>query len=50
MAEPTKPVDPSSSIEDWQLDEIWKGLQEAEADDFASDEEVAEVFSRLKGA
>lgn len=27
MAEPTKPVDPSSLIEEWQLDEIRKGLQ-----------------------
>jgi predicted transcriptional regulator len=49
MAEPTQPTD-FSSIEEWQLDEIRKGLQEAEAGDFASDEEVAEVFSRLKGA
>jgi predicted transcriptional regulator len=50
MAEPTKTIDSSSAIEDWQLEEIRKGLQEAEAGDFASDEEMAEVFFRLKGS
>lgn len=47
MAEPAEPED-SSSIEDWQIGQIQKGLQEAEAGDFASDEEAAEVFTRLK--
>ena len=49
MAEATETED-SSSIEEWQIGQIQKGLQEAEAGDFASDEEVAEVFTRLKGS
>jgi predicted transcriptional regulator len=31
----------------WQIEEIQKGIAEANAGDFASDEEVKETFARL---
>ncbi|MBS3029952.1 CopG family transcriptional regulator [Dolichospermum sp. ST_con] len=31
----------------WQIEEIQKGIAEADAGDFASDEEVKETFARL---
>ncbi len=31
----------------WQLEEIQKGIAEADAGDFATEEEVAAVFTRL---
>ncbi|MEG4806581.1 CopG family transcriptional regulator [Microcoleus sp. F8-D3] len=34
-------------IYQWQLDEINKGVAEAEAGDFASDDEVQAVFAKL---
>ncbi len=34
----------------WQLDEIQKGIAEADAADFASDEEVKATFARLTNA
>jgi len=33
-------------LQEWQISEIRKGLEEAEAGEFASDEEVREVFSK----
>ena len=37
-------------LHQWQIAEIQQGIQEADAGDFASDEEVAEVFARLTDA
>ena len=34
----------------WQLEEIQKGIAEADAGDFASDEEVKATFARLTNA
>lgn len=34
-------------IHQWQIEEIQRGLAEAEAGDFASDEEVEAVFAKL---
>jgi predicted transcriptional regulator len=31
----------------WQIEEIQKGIAEADAGDFASDEEIKETFARL---
>jgi RHH-type transcriptional regulator, rel operon repressor / antitoxin RelB len=38
----------SSDVEnqEWQINEIEEGLREADAGDFASDEEVAAVFAK----
>jgi RHH-type rel operon transcriptional repressor/antitoxin RelB len=33
-------------IQEWQINEIEEGLREADAGDFASDEEVAAVFAK----
>ena len=35
-------------IQEWQLNEIGNGLREADAGDFTSDEEVADVFAKWK--
>ncbi|HEY9420416.1 MAG TPA: hypothetical protein VIW92_03295 [Thermoanaerobaculia bacterium] len=37
-------------IQEWQIREIEKGLREAEAGDFASDQEVAAVFAKWMNA
>ncbi|MBV9387095.1 MAG: hypothetical protein JOZ78_11775 [Chroococcidiopsidaceae cyanobacterium CP_BM_ER_R8_30] len=34
----------------WQIQEIQRGLEEADAGDFATDEEVQAVFARLTNA
>lgn len=34
----------------WQIEEIQKGIAEADAEDFASDEEVKATFARLTHA
>jgi predicted transcriptional regulator len=34
----------------WQIEEIQKGIAEADAGDFASDEEVKGTFARLTNA
>ncbi len=35
------------SVNEWQINEIKKGLAEADAGDFASDEEMQQTISRL---
>ncbi|HKI05431.1 MAG TPA: hypothetical protein VKK31_25850 [Thermoanaerobaculia bacterium] len=37
-------------LQEWQITEIRKGLQEADAGEFATDQEVAEVFSKWTNA
>ena len=37
-------------LQEWQIDEIRKGQREADAGDYATDEEVAAVFSKWKNA
>jgi predicted transcriptional regulator len=37
-------------IHQWQIEEIKKGIAEADAGDFASEEEVQAVFARLTDA
>lgn len=37
---------PDSNLEEWQIQEIQKGLLDAQEGDFASDEEVAAVFAK----
>ncbi|MUG95219.1 CopG family transcriptional regulator [Scytonema sp. UIC 10036] len=37
-------------IHHWQIEEIHKGIAEADAGDFASEEEVQAVFARLTDA
>jgi predicted transcriptional regulator len=37
-------------IHQWQLEEIQKGVAEADAGDFASDKEVSAMFSKLTHA
>jgi RHH-type transcriptional regulator, rel operon repressor / antitoxin RelB len=37
-------------LQEWQISEILKGIEDAEAGDFATDEEVAAVFAKLKNA
>ena len=36
-------------VNEWQVEEIKKGLAEAEAGDFASDEEVEKTIAKLTG-
>lgn len=38
------PVEPDYELEDWQIAEIEQGLKEADAGDFASDEEMETTF------
>jgi len=40
-------IDSYLEIHRWQIEEIEKGLLEAEAGDFASEEEVQAVFTKL---
>jgi RHH-type transcriptional regulator, rel operon repressor / antitoxin RelB len=37
-------------LQKWQIQQIEEGLREAEAGEFATDEEMAEIFSRWKNA
>jgi RHH-type transcriptional regulator, rel operon repressor / antitoxin RelB len=37
-------------LQEWQIEEIRKGLQEATRGEFATDQEVAAVFSKWKNA
>ena len=37
-------------LQEWQIRQIEEGLHEADAGDFASDEEVATVFARWTNA
>jgi predicted transcriptional regulator len=37
-------------IHQWQLEEIYKGIAEAEAEDFANDAEVDAMFAKLTHA
>ena len=37
------------SLQRWHIEEINKGLAEADAGDFASDEEVRQMFAELRG-
>jgi len=37
-------------LQEWQIRQIEEGLREADAGDFASDEEVATVFARWTNA
>jgi len=37
-------------IHQWQIEEIRQGITEAEAGDFATEEEVQAVFARLTNA
>lgn len=36
-------------LQAWQVEEIKRGLAEADAGDFASDEEVEKVFAKWRG-
>jgi predicted transcriptional regulator len=42
----TEAVSSDVEIQEWQINEIEEGLREADAGDFASDEEVATVFAK----
>ncbi|ABF42558.1 transcriptional regulator, CopG family [Candidatus Koribacter versatilis Ellin345] len=44
----TEAVKDYLSINEWQIEEIQKGLQEADAGDFATDEEVEQVFKKYR--
>lgn len=37
-------------VQEWQIEEIRKGLEEADSGEFAADEEVVELFSKWKNA
>jgi len=43
-------IDVYLEMQQWQLQEIQKGMAEADAGDFASEEEVMAVFTNLKNA
>jgi len=43
-------IDVYLEMQKWQLQEIQKGIAEADAGDFASEEEVMAVFTNLKNA
>jgi predicted transcriptional regulator len=43
-------IDVYLEMQQWQLQEIQKGIAEADAGDFASEEEVMAVFTNLKNA
>jgi predicted transcriptional regulator len=43
-------IDVYLEMHQWQLQEIHKGIAEADAGDFASEEEVMSVFTKLKNA
>ncbi len=40
-------LDDSGDLNNWQIDEIRRAVQEADRDEFASDEEVQQIFARL---
>jgi RHH-type rel operon transcriptional repressor/antitoxin RelB len=48
MSEPTTRM--TVELQEWQIQQIEEGLREADAGDFASDEEVAAVFARWANA
>ncbi|MFL6293590.1 MAG: CopG family ribbon-helix-helix protein, partial [Thermoanaerobaculia bacterium] len=37
-------------LQEWQIEKIKQGIQQADAGEFASDEEVAKVFARALGS
>ncbi|MBD2502906.1 CopG family ribbon-helix-helix protein [Anabaena azotica] len=43
-------IDAYLEMHQWQIEEIQKGIAEADAGDFASDEEVNATFARLTNA
>ena len=43
----TKKTRELDDVERWQIEEIKKGLEEADRGEFASDEEVKETLNRL---
>jgi predicted transcriptional regulator len=43
-------IDAYLEMHQWQIEEIQKGIAEADAGDFASDEEVKAIFARLTDA
>ena len=47
MPDPEKETRESEDLDQWQLEEIKKGLDEADRGDFVSDEEVKETLKRL---
>jgi predicted transcriptional regulator len=40
-------LDDSGDLNNWQIDEIKRAVQEADRKEFASDEEVQQTFQRL---
>jgi predicted transcriptional regulator len=40
-------LDDSGNPNNWQIDEIRRAVQEADRDEFASDEEVLQIFAGL---
>jgi predicted transcriptional regulator len=47
MTLPEKESRELNDVERWQIEEIKKGLEEADRGDFASDEEVQQTLKRL---
>ena len=47
MPKPEKEISELSDLERWQIEEIKKGLEEADRGEFASDEEVQQTLKRL---
>lgn len=37
-------------VQEWQIEEIRKGLEEADSGEFAADQEATELFSKWKNA
>lgn len=46
MPKPEKEIRELSDVERWQIEEIKKGLEEADRGEFATDEQVEEVLKR----
>jgi RHH-type rel operon transcriptional repressor/antitoxin RelB len=46
----TEAISSYIELQEWQIRQIEEGLREADAGDFASDEEVAAVFARWTNA
>jgi predicted transcriptional regulator len=44
MDEPSAVVGTRGSLHDWQIEEIRRGIEEADRGEFASDEEVRELL------
>jgi predicted transcriptional regulator len=40
-------LDDSGDLNNWQIEEIRRAIQEADREEFASDEEVRQTFQRL---